>query len=249
MSANHWILSVVVLGCGLLFGEIGGRLVRSSMSRSDRTPEIREMARPVGTFIFWTGTALGLFAAVASASPKTVRDIPDRSLVILPNLLVAGLFLIAGYAVSMGVAAAVGQSALRASGVRHKGLERLLRLSIMASAVVLALSQLGVNTTILVIVLAALLGAPAMAIALLTGLGGREVAANLAAGRALRGQLQPDRRLMCRAVDGTAIDGVIIAVHPVTVEVLTDDMTTVHLPLGELLRRPFEVQPARTCTP
>ena len=104
---SHWITSIVVLAAGLLLGEIGGRIARSAMSRPDRAPETREMARPVGTFIFWTGTALGIFASVASSSPRTVRQIPDRSLVLLPNLLVAALFLIGGYALSIVVATAV----------------------------------------------------------------------------------------------------------------------------------------------
>ncbi len=246
MTANHWILSLVVLGSGLLFGEIAGRIARSTMSRPSRSNEVREMARPVGTFLFWAGTALGLFAAVASSSPKTIRNIPGRSLVYLPNLLVAGLFLIAGYALSIGLSAAVGQSALRASGVRHKALERMLRIAIVAASVVLALSQVGVNTTLLVVVLTVLLGAPGLAIALLTGFGGREVASNLAAGRALRGELRADRYLVCRGVDGRVIRGVITAVRPVTVEVLTDDMATVHVPMRVLLDGPFEIQPART---
>jgi hypothetical protein len=248
MNANHWILSLVVLGSGLLFGEIAGRIIRGSMSRETRSPEVREMARPVGTFVFWVGTALGLFAAVASSSPKTIKAIPDKSLVYLPNLLVAGLFLIAGYAISIGIAAAVGQSALRASGVRHRALERVLRIAVIAASVVLALSQVGVNTTLLVVVLTTLLGAPGLAIALLTGFGGREVASNLAAGRALRGELRPDRYLVCRGVDGRMIRGVITAVRPVTVEVLTDDMATVHVPLRVLLDNPFEIQPVRSRT-
>jgi hypothetical protein len=249
MNSNDWLLALVVLSSGLLFGEIAGRLIRRSMSRPERSTEVREMARPVGTFVFWAGTALGLFAAVATSSPKTVHQIPDKSLVVLPNLLLGAVFLIAGYALSIGVSTAVGQSALRASGVRHRALERLLRATIVGAAIVLALSQVGVDTTILVVVLAVLLGAPGLAFALLTGFGGREVAANLAAGRALRGQLHPDVYLVCRGVDGRVVRGVVVAVHPVTVEILSDDMATVHVPLGSLLDQPFEVQPARSHAP
>jgi hypothetical protein len=246
---NHWILALIVLGSGLLFGEIAGRLIRRSLDREGRSPETREMARPLGTFVFWAGTALGLFFAVGTTSPRTIRQIPDTSLVYLPNLLLAAVFLIAGYALSIGVSTAVGQSALRASGVRHRGLERLLRVTIMGASIVLALSQVGVDTTILVVVLVALLGAPALAFALLTGLGGREVASNLAAGRALRGQVRPDAYLVCRGVDGRMVRGTVVAVHPVTVEVLSDDMATVHVPLNVLLQQPFEVQPARSRIP
>lgn len=241
---NNWILALVVLGSGLLIGEITGRIARGSMSRPRRSVAVREMARPMGTFIFWAGTAIGLIAAVATASPETIHDVPKRSLGFVPNLLVAAAFLIAGYAASIGIAAAVGQSALRATGVRHRSLERLLRLSVLAAAMVLALSQVGVDTRILVVVLLALLGAPGLAMALLTGFGGREVATNLAAGRALRAQLREGSQLICRGVDGRMVRGQIVAVHPVTVELLTDDMATLHLPLRLLLESPFELQPS-----
>lgn len=242
---NNWILALVVLASGLLLGEIAGRLIRGSMSRPKRSAAIRELARSVGTFAFWTGTAIGLFAAVATVSPATIHDVPKRSLAVVPDLMLGALFLIAGYAISIGVSAAVGQSALRATGVRHRSLERMLRISIIAASVVVGLSQVGVDIRILVVVLIALLGAPALAMALLTGLGGREVAGNLAAGRALRGQVVEGAYLVGRGVDGRMVRGEVVAVHPVTVELLTDDMATLHLPLRLLLEHPFEVQPAR----
>lgn len=242
MTTNTWIWALVVLASGLLFGEIAGRIIRSAMSRPRRSPAVQEMARPVGTFVFWAGTAVGLFAAVATASPNTIHDVPERSLDVLPDLLIAAVFLIAGYAVSIAVAAAVGQSALRATGVRHRSLERLLRASVLLASVVLALSQIGVDTAILVVILIALLGAPGLAMALLSGFGGREVAANIAAGRALRSQLRVGALLVCRGVDGRVIRGEIVEIHPVTVELLSEDMATLHLPLKALLEGPFEVQ-------
>jgi hypothetical protein len=241
MTPDHWILAVVVLGAGLLLGELGGRLVRATMGRADRSAEIREMARPMGTFVFWAGTSLGLLVAVATLSPTTLRELPERSLVHLPNLLVAGLLLIAGYAVAIGVSAAVGQSATRATGVRHRALERLLRVAIMSAALVVALGQLGVDTTLLMAVVVVLLGAPALAAALLTALGGREVAANLAAGRALRGRLGVDQRIVIRSSNGQTIEGTVLSVHPVGVELLTDDLRRVQVPHRHLLDATLEI--------
>ncbi len=245
MTGNHWIFAVVALASGLLFGEIAGRLVRKAMSAEGRSPEVNEMARSVGAAIFWAGTAVGLLVAVAAASPTTLERLPETTFVYLPDLLLGALFMIAGYAASIGVAAAVGQSALRATGVRHRGLERLLRFTILGASAVLALGQLGVDTMVLVVVLAALLGGPALAIALLTALGGRTVASNLAAGRALRGQLLLDRYLILPRPTGPVVRGVIVGVHAVTVELLTDELATVHVPMSELLAAPFEVHPHR----
>jgi hypothetical protein len=245
MIIDHWMFGAVALGAGLLLGELGGRLTRAAMSREHRSAEVREMARPVGTALFWAGTAVGLLVAVASATPETFDKLPQSSLDLVPRLLAAALFVMAGYALGVGLAALVGQSVQRATAVRHRGLERSLRLAVMAASIVLALGQLGVDTMVLVIVLAALLGAPSLAIALLTAFGGRDVATNLAAGRALRGQLELDRYLVVTSPSRPPVRGVIVAIHAVTVEVLTDDMATVHVPLRALLDHPFEVHPHR----
>ena len=76
-----------------------------------------------------------------------------------------------------------------------------------------------------------------------------DVAANLAAGRALRRQLEVDTFLICPGPDGTRVRGVIVAIHPVTVELLTDELATVHVPLQQLLSNTFEVHPHRSWVP
>lgn len=233
---NHWFLAIIATPAGLLIGEIGGRIVRSTMSRPDRSPEIREMARPVATFLFWGATAAGVVAGLLAASPSSLRDLPRETFGMLPRILLAVVLVLAGYAVGIGLAAAIGQSALRASGVRHRGLERLLRGAVMAAFAVAALSQLGVNTTILVVVLAAATGTPALALALLTAHGGRDVAANLAAGRALRGRFEVDDRIEWRTVTGTITD-----VTATSLEVTAEDGAVTHVPLALLASEPFSI--------
>lgn len=247
---NHWVLGLIALASGLLLGEIGGRIVRGSLSRPDRSDEVREMARAVGSVVFWACTAVGVFVAVASGSRETLDEVPARMAHFVPKVLVAGLIVLAGWAIAVGVSAAVGQSALRASGVRHRGLERSLRLSLVGTSVALALAQVGVDPTILALGLGVLVGGPVLALALLTAFGGRGVASQLAAGRALRQQLRTDYLLEVEPhPDRPAICGRIVTVHPVTVEVATEDGVHVHVPLDLLLRHPFRTSPLRTAAP
>lgn len=241
IDGNRWIVAVIALAASLLLGEIAGRLARASMSRADRTAEIREMARPVSTFLLWASIALGVLVAVASTSRHAFEEIPDRMLVRLPDLLIAGVVMVAGYALAIGLGAAVAQSAVRASGRRHRRLERAVRWTVLGASTAVALSQLGVDTTLLSLALAVLVGAPALAIALLTAFGGREVATDLAAGRALRSHLKVGFHLSSGDVAGT-----IVAVHPVSVEIEADDGSRVHVPLHCVLEAPFAVTPARS---
>lgn len=233
---NHWFLAVIAIGAGLLIGEIAGRMVRSSLSRPTRSPEVREMARPLSTFLFWAATAVGVVVGLLAASPQSLKDLPHDTFGRLPQVLMAFVLVLAGYAVGVGLAAAVGQSALRASGVRHRGLERLLRIVVMTAFIVAALSQMGVNTTILVVVLAAATGAPALAIALLTAHGGRDVASNIAAGRAVRGRLKVGDHL---SVEGAS--GVITSLNATSVELSAEDGTIIHVPLQVLMQHRYTV--------
>ena len=234
MAHAEWIWAAVAFGSGLLFGEIAGRIVRSALSR--RGEAARESASAVGTFVFWTSTAVGLVIAIALIDSSVLEDLGDRLSESLPRFLVAFLLLIGGYAVSVAVAAMIGQSARKATGVRQVGLERMLRVAIMAAAVVVALTEMGVDSSVLVVLLAVVIGAPALAIALLTAQGGRDVAAQIAAGRSPRHQLRPGQVLACDGEQGT-----IVVLHPSTVEIERPDGTRVLIPNRRLLDAPFTI--------
>jgi small-conductance mechanosensitive channel len=236
MELAQWIWAAIALGSGLLFGEIAGRILRASLSRSDR-PAWRESSGPIGSFVFWASTAVGLVIAIAILNADALHDLGDQLGDDLPEFLLAFLIVIAGWAISVAVAATVGQSARKATGVRQRSLERLLQAVIMIGAIAAALSQIGVDPTMLVILLAGVLGAPCLALALLSGLGGREVASQLAAGRALRHQLRTGRLLRSGDVEGR-----IVALHPTTVELEAADGSRVHVPNRQLLGEPFSLE-------
>ena len=242
MEQTTWIWAVVSLGSGLLMGEIGGRLARRGIAagsgdRLGRMAARREVAGLVGTVVFWLATAIGILVALWVLDPDVLDDLGDRLSEVLPRLGVGALVLIGGHSVSVLVAATVGQSARKATGVRQRGLERALQLGIMAAAVVVALAGLGVQPSIIVVPLTAVIAAPALAFALLSGLGGREVASQLAAGRALRHQLREGRTLECGLVQGR-----IVALHPTSVEVERDDGSRAHIPNRCMLSEPYSVR-------
>lgn len=235
MEHAEWIWAAVAFGSGLLFGEIAGRLARRAMAR--RGVAAREHAGAVGSFIFWASTAVGLVVAIALIDTTVLDDLGERLGDSLPQFLVAFLLVIAGYALSVAVSAMVGQSARKATGVRQLALERVLRAVILAAAVVLALTELGVPSAMLVVVLALVIGTPCLTFALLSARGGRDVAGQIAAGRSVRHQLRVGQRL---GVDG--VEGTIVALHPSLVELEQPDGTTVMVPNRRLLDAPFRLQ-------
>jgi hypothetical protein len=238
-----WIWALVAVCCGLLIGELGGRLVRGARGGPDRSPAVRATARAVGSLVFWTATAIGLVIAVGVLDIDALREMGDTISESLPDLLLAFVMVIIGYAVAIAVSAAVGQSARRASGVRQETLERFLRVLIMVIAVLLALHQVGVADGMIAALVVIVLAVPAVSVALLSSLGGRDVAAQLAAGRALRAQLREGWTLECMSVEGRPVTGRIVRLHPTTVEVETADGARHHVPHGYLLEQPFTVRP------
>lgn len=234
MEQAEWIWAAVAFGSGLLFGEIAGRLVRSAMSH--RGPAAKEASRAVGAFVFWGATTVGLLVATALIESSVLDDLGERLGDNFAHLLVAFLVLIGGYAIAIAVSAMIGQSARKATGVRQNGLERVLRAMIMAFAVVIALTELGVDSGVLVALLVVAVGTPALGLALLTAFGARGVASQIAAGRAIRHRVQPGHSMTC----GTE-SGVVVALHPAMVELERDDGTRVLIPHQMLLDNPFEL--------
>lgn len=232
-----WIWALVAVGVGLLLGEIGGSVVRSLMGRSSRSPGTRERARSTASAVFWASVAVGMVVAAGILDSEELDDFGEVLGDGLPRLLLAGVLLIAGYALALVIAAAVGQSALRATGVRQVALERVLKVGVIAIAVVVALRTAGVDTSLLIVLFAGLVGAPALTVALLTAAGGRHVAAQLAAGRALRNQLEVGWRISVEDLRGT-----VVAMNTTFVEVEDDEGRVHHLPNRWLMERPFRAQ-------
>lgn len=243
MDDAVWIWVAVAVGSGLLFGEIAGRLVRTALAGGRAGRAAAELSGQLGNVVFWASTAAGLVVGIAIADRGVLEDLSQRLASSLPRFMVGVLLAVGGWAVATVVAAMVGQSARRATGVRQVALERLLRATIMAAAVVVALTEMGVAPSILTVLVAIALGAPALAITLLAVRGGGAVARQIAAGRVLRGRLRPGQRIAVPTVAGRAVDGVVVALHPTSVEVEEGDGERVHVPNLDLVERLHRADP------
>ena len=106
----------------------------------------------------------------------------------------------------------------------------------MGAAIVLALGNLGVETTSLQIIVAGVVFALALSFALIAGLGGRDVAANIASGRTLRSDLIIGSRIVVGDVEGTIVD-----LRPALVVIEADAGERVFVPFAMLLQVPFRI--------
>jgi MFS family permease len=233
---ERWFFAIAAVAGGLILGSVAGVVVRRSLGKPSRREELQSVAKPTAVFVFWFVLAIGIVGAVAAVSPESLRDLPGDVLSYFPRILVAGFILIAGHVLSLVVATVLQTALSRASGQRSTDIARAARGAVLAAAVILALSQLGVNTTILMIAIAALLFGVSIAFALLVGLGGRDVAREIAAGRYVRRVLA-----VGDAVNSGEFQGVVSGVHPATLELELPDSAQIHVPYTHLLSRGFQL--------
>ena len=228
---NEWITAAIAAVGGLIVGAIAARVVRNVLARSQREP-VRSSAAALATFVFSTVVIIGLVVALGFVDPDSLDTIPADLVDFLPRILAAAIVAIGGNVVA-SVAKTTTERTLRGTGAARVG-PSIVRSVVLAFAFILAAAQLGVDTTIINIAAAAVLFGAAAAMALLVGLGGRQVAGEIAAGRAWRTALAVGDRVRATGVAGVDIDGFVVEVHPTTVE-LNCQGRSVLVPNSQLL--------------
>lgn len=246
--AFYAVTAVIV---GITVGAVAGGLTRRLVMRRQARQEV---AAPAAALVFWVALAVGIAVGAGILAPDAVAPLPSRVIDYLPHILVAGLILIVGYAAATLSAAFLSGGLARATGRTRREAATGLRVAIFVAVTLLALGQLGVDTTILTIGAAALLFGVAAAFALLIGLGGRDLAKEVAAGRYLRRLVRPGDH-----IETGRLQGRITALHPATTELDTGPPGTVHVPNSLLLRdivrvdrqtpHPHHDQPEPAATP
>jgi hypothetical protein len=234
---DPWIYAAGALIVGLLSGVVGAALVRVIIlkGREDR-PEMHDAARATATFLFLFFTALGVIVAIGFVNPETLEPIPADILRKSPRILAAGLILIAGRAIAFALGGAVNTAFAGSTTRVRSQLAAAGSFLVYAVAAVLALSQVGVDTTILSILAGAVAFGLAGAFALIVGFGSREMGGELAAGRHLSRLVRVGDEI---EVDG--LSGRIVALHPASVEMELDG-ASLHVPNTRLSRGDLRVE-------
>jgi hypothetical protein len=234
MDEHALYAALAVIG-GMVVGSLAGGVTRRVLQKGQRA-QLRVVAAPAAAFVFWVALAAGIAIGISLLAPETLQPLPGQVLAYLPRVLIAGLLVITGYAAAAATGALLSGGLARATGRTRREAAVSLRIAIMVAVMLLALGQLGVDTTILTIAAAALLFGAAAALALLIGLGGRALAREIAAGRYLRRIVRPGDRIATSQLAGR-----ITALHPATTELETDT-SKLHVPHTLLLSEALRVE-------
>jgi hypothetical protein len=210
---SDWLVALITFGAGLLLALVLGPYTRKQLAKSSRPDAVRQIAPAAGTFVFSALLAVGLIGAISTVDPTGLKQIPTDFLQYFPKLLIAGFMVLLG-----NVAASIASIAVRRAAIQATGSERPAAVRVVKGAIL------------------------ATAVTLLIGLGGRDVARQVGAGRYVQRVIKPGQRL--RVGD---VAGVVVAVHAASVEIDLGDGRSAHLPHAALIESIIEVvEPSST---
>jgi hypothetical protein len=229
-----WQWAIMAVAIGIMSGLAGAGILMLALTKGrDDDPLYRDSARSMALVWFVMFTTAGFVIAASIVNRDSFEDVPAALVDLVPQFLVAGLIVVVGRALALAAGSYVARAVAVQSRVRDQA-ALLVRTAVTAAAVVIALDQLGVDTTLLQIVGGAVLFGLSAAAALLVGLGGREMAAEIAAGRYLARVVHIGDRVEV-TIDAERVSGRVAALHPATLELHLADGSTRHLSNSRVL--------------
>ena len=208
LSLLGWLFAVALRALILRLGTGIDRMFYAARDRIGQAQiELRwPISRIIAHTVYWLVIVFFLAAVSKLLGLPGLVDIFAQVLLYLPLLLVWALVLFVVYLAS-GLAANMVTAAARASGLANAGLlGRLARVFILTFAVIIVVSQLGIDVTLLVnmitIATAMLLGGAAVAF----GIGAGGVAGNIIAAHYVRQSYRVGQRVVVGSFEGEILE-------------------------------------------
>jgi Conserved TM helix/Mechanosensitive ion channel len=197
-----------------------------------RTPLSTIIAQVIFFFLLlsFVTAAMNLIGFVA------ISELLQNVLRFIPKAISAAIIIIFGTMLASFVGNAVTTLAGNVNIAYDRALGNIIEYAIVAFVIVLAISTLGVDTTILTAVLSLIVASAGIAIALTFAFGARESARNVIAGFYVRQQFQPGQQLTFDTYSGT-VRSTTGAYTLLEVTAETGEQHTIALPNALLLRQ------------
>lgn len=158
----------------------------------------------MGEIVKWFIRLIFIEAAAQAVHLQAVTQVINQIILFIPNLVVALVVLMVGVMIARFVAGLVRGGASEAGLGNPDLLAKLAQYAIMAFAVIVAVNQVGIASTLVNTLFMAFVGAIALAVGLAFGLGGREVAAQMTQRWYMTGRRSADRIQQQSAPDTTS---------------------------------------------
>jgi small-conductance mechanosensitive channel len=188
----------------------------------------RSLSHVVGVALRVGLTLVVVFAALSLLGLQFLSESLNAAVLFLPKLLAAAALLLAGIVLGALVRDRLERAAFQMDLPVPLG--QIAQIAVVAIFAITAAAQIAVSTAILMVLIGILLAAAAGTVALAFGLGGREVAREISAGRYLRDAYTPGERIRIGEVEGE-----IVGVETAMTVLRTEAGDTVRVPNNTLL--------------
>jgi len=242
--------AVVVILLGVLVAKIAERVLRTAfdkfgiddlLGRAGVNENLQKFGlrdkpgRLLSRTVYFLLLVLFTQSVTRAVGLDTIADAIGSFFAYLPNLVAAFLVLLLGMIVSGFLGGTVARSAEEA-GIEYAAvLGRLVGALVLFVVIIMAISQLRIDTDIIKAVVLVLLAGFALAVALTFGLGTREITRNMVAGFYARKMFASGETIRIRGERGT-----LVSITPLQT-IIDQDGATVSFPnrifLDEVIRR------------
>lgn len=230
MTTADWIVVVAAIVGGIVAGVIASRVVARIIGAPNRPAPLRQAAGPLASLALSVGVVIGLIVALGVVSPSALDQLPRDVIAFLPRLMSAAILLILANVLSSFAQAGLAPAVARLPASTQRQVLSAAKASIMVMATLLAVRQLGIDTTVVNLGVAAVFFGVAGALMLLIALGGRGVATEVASTRILRRLFREGDLVRTESIEGR-----VVSVHPTAVELLTGDGLTILVPSSQFV--------------
>jgi small-conductance mechanosensitive channel len=235
--------ALVLLVVGIVVARLLGKLLTKALAVAgvdelaerwgmaavlERARLSRSLSTVIGRAARLALTVTVVLASVSLLGLQFLSEALNQAVLFIPKLLLAAALVLAGIALG-----AIARERTDRAGTQMDlpiSLGRIVEVLIVAVFAITAAAQVTISIGLLMVLVAILLGGAVTTIALAFGLGGRDLAAALAAGRYVRAAHPPGQRLRLGDTSGTVArtDGTATVLN-------TDDGATLRVPNSLLI--------------
>ncbi len=234
---SDWIQVIIAIVGGLVIGLIASRIVHGIVGSPKRPEPIQQVAKPLASLALSLGIVLGLVVALGIVQPDSLDQLSEDAIAFIPKVMTAAIIVIVANVLSSFATTALSRTMGRLPLQTQRQANTAVKVSIVTLAALLAVSQLGINTDVVNLGVAAVFFGIAASLTLLVGLGGNGVAREVAATRALK-------RLISQGdtVEVGGSRGVVVAIHPTAVELSKASGETTLIPSSRFVRQTISIE-------
>lgn len=203
-----WLLAVLLKNLSRRFADRGIRLLarrKTVRARMQQSPAVQAFPRVLSQVVFWLVFLFFVTAAIEVLGLEAVSEVLGEAATYLPRVIGALLIFGASLWLSELARTMVTHSIASTQIGRAELVGRLSQAATITVGLILAVDQLGVNSTVLVVVLVAVFACTFGAGALAFGLGARDTVGNIIGMHYFSGTYRTDDRIRINGIEGRVV--------------------------------------------